>query len=233
MSYKPTFWAHESFAASFMSRAICIDKSFPATFAFRYDDIRPLLNELICRSYAIISIVFYVIEETGKPFEVDRHTIGVIGYESFNEWGKYVEKTYNDTMRFIQGNEGVYKDSYYSVYPIDEVEAQIRHFVPPIFTDNLYLEGFSLNDRGFSEVGWLYKDIFEVLSIYQQEKYKVLGGDVYRYSNRDIFHTYDSWSTDSFKNDLFEKGYSYTFSYIENYYKLHGDSYIYTLTVRR
>jgi hypothetical protein len=76
-----------------------------------------------------------------------------------------------------------------------------------LFPKPLLLSALSLLPFHIAEVAWRYEDALDVIDFYAQEKYIILGGDVYEDDNGTIIPTSDSWfitSEDTNKLDAVE-----------------------------
>jgi hypothetical protein len=93
--------------------------------------------------------------------------------------------------------------------------------LPNDFSKNLLDFGIPLNEHGINEIAWRYENVFDVIDILIQNKYSILGGDVYIIKGNEIESTYDNWYIEKSETDNQEayliKSRDKAISYIKNY----------------
>lgn len=95
----------------------------------------------------------------------------------------------------------------------------------------------SLSSLGISDPAFAYADMKNILQELSTDNYVILGGDVYRCQNGQPEITGDSWYYEHnhlllTKNDV-SNSIAAALSYIENYHKLNGAEYLYSLIVKK
>ncbi len=104
-----------------------------------------------------------------------------------------------------------------------------------ILPEELYRKAINLEDIGIHEVAWRYKEILKVIEVLVQNKYVILGGDVYSYKNNTLNCTYDNWYLDKTQDrSLIENSSAKATEYIKEYVNKNGENdYVYSLVIDR
>ena len=95
-------------------------------------------------------------------------------------------------------------------------------------SQKLLSEGISLDSIGINEIAWTAEKIYIVLGEIKQCNATILGGDVYKIENDNIYPTVDSWF---FTNEDIESRVNLTKKYIEKYENNTG-IFIYSLVIQ-
>lgn len=95
----------------------------------------------------------------------------------------------------------------------------------------------SLADFGISDCAFAYEDIEQVLDKLCENKFVILGGDVYHQEQGRLKSTGDSWYYDCKSivptQEEVKESRDKALSYINNYYELNGTEYIYSIIVKK
>ncbi|MCO5533299.1 Imm40 family immunity protein [Enterococcus faecium] len=92
--------------------------------------------------------------------------------------------------------------------------------------DKLLEKGICLENLGIKELAWDFNYTSELIDILELYNYKILGGDVYKFSKGQIEPTYDNWF---FTNEKFNESLKKTRYYINDYHNKHGNEYLFSI----
>jgi hypothetical protein len=95
-----------------------------------------------------------------------------------------------------------------------------------ILSNNLKEKYINLKELGINNIAWKYEDILELFE--NLGEYIVLGGDVYKYTEKEFCLTYDNWYC---KEEKYDDSIKISKEYIVNYNKRNGNDYIYSIVV--
>jgi hypothetical protein len=102
-------------------------------------------------------------------------------------------------------------------------------------SEELNLNSISLKEIGLCEKAWQKDDAIQVVEYLYNNRYPILGGDVYEYEDieNSICSTYDSWYTNEsdFKTaqEFLLKSKDIAINYIINYSNKNGNKYCYSI----
>ncbi len=91
-------------------------------------------------------------------------------------------------------------------------------------------KGIFLKELGIFEYVWIFEDVKRIITILDEKKIPILGGDVYKIYNGKIIRTYDSWYINKSKEyDFRKKSYERTVSYISMYEERNEGDFLYSI----
>ncbi|WP_404447374.1 immunity 40 family protein [Sutcliffiella horikoshii] len=102
-----------------------------------------------------------------------------------------------------------------------------------IFHPSVIESAISLKDLGINELAWKWEDVHIVIDYLVENKYAILGGDVYLLQGDEKIVTYDSWYLDRDTGtswlDYVIKSKETADEYINSYHMKNGDNYCYSI----
>ena len=91
-------------------------------------------------------------------------------------------------------------------------------------------KGMSLKELGILEFAWNVNDIKRIIDTFSVKKIPILGGDVYKIIDGNIYQTYDSWYiSKSDENDFCKISYEKTISYVLTYEEKNEGQFLYSI----
>jgi hypothetical protein len=112
-----------------------------------------------------------------------------------------------------------------------------KSYFPSNFPEQLIRTGISLDHLGIIEIAWDKNDAIAAISFLCNSGYIILGGDVYVMDNGCLQYTYDNWFFEpralkdhqNIHNYLIQKSKDKAIHYVNQYYKMNGDKFYYTV----
>lgn len=150
------------------------------------------------------------------------------------DWGAFVQRSAKVSLAFIKRNQIQGEENFYALKFMDEEEMLIRTGLPSNVPERFIDSAYPLTSIDWTEIAWKYEDIIQMIAFYADNRFILLGGDVYKMDHSNISPTYDNWYYNLQKQQYVDDisiSKDQAIAYIENYYKRNGDTYYYTLTV--
>jgi hypothetical protein len=105
--------------------------------------------------------------------------------------------------------------------------------LPDQFPQELLNMAKSLEHLGLSEMAWDFETAIRVVEFLYESNYAILGGDVYRLIDGNLYSTYDSWYLNRdetiSKPEFIEQSRTKAVSYITNYFDKNNKSFYYSI----
>ncbi len=96
--------------------------------------------------------------------------------------------------------------------------------------DELQRTAYPLEEFGVNEYAWNYEEVKKVIVSLAEQKYAILGGDVWKKEGTSFISTYDGWYLNYGSlswDDYIEQSKEKALAYIDFYHDRNGDDYYY------
>lgn len=113
-----------------------------------------------------------------------------------------------------------------------------RGALPDAFPDALLEGAQDLRVVGSYDVAWPRRSVFYAIGWLAQQRFAILGGDVYQVDGQDVYGTGDNWScswpgagADMDWDSYVALSVDTAHAYIDRYHQRNGDDYLYSVVV--